>query len=520
MGNQENTKRVAKNTLFMFMRMILVMCVGFFTSRVVLETLGVSDYGIYNIVGSVVVFLSFFKNALNNATYRYLTFELGNGDRNRLQQTFVMAINAHTILAVSLWIVLELIGIWFLNNKLNIPADRLYAANWVFQFSLLTFVIEVIKTPFNSSIISHEQMSFYAYTSIVEVLLKLLTVYALLIGTFDKLILYSLLMLGVAAVMFIWYLIYCHRKFSETHYKFYWDSKMLKGFVSYSGWSLLVNGTDVTVQQSINVFFNLFNGVAANAAMGIAQQVNSHLNHFLSSFTTSFNPQIIKSYAQKDTTYFMSLILSTSKISYFLLFGIAFPVMLNIDFLLNIWLVNPPQMTATFLYFIIIYSLMDAVSAPLWNAVHATGNIRTHQILMSSIKILNIPIGYILLKEGLPLYSIVALYAGLNIVCCIVRAVYMQYLIRLSLKDYLGGVLLRSLIVSVIAIPLPLYYSIHHSGGWECLFISSLLFEIPYLFTVYFVGLSEKERGLFSNLILSKIPIVRKWAKLITNKNK
>lgn len=510
MNNQENTKRIAKNTFFMFMRMMLVMGVGFFTSRVILETLGIDDYGIYNIVGSVVVFLSFFQNALNNATYRYLTFELGSGNQERLRQTFAMAINAHVILAVLLWIILEFVGVWFLNNKLNIPVDRLYAANRAFQFSLLTFVVEVIKTPFNSSVISHERMSFYAYTSIVEVFLKLGVVYVLLIGNVDKLILYALLICLVSMVLFVWYAIYCYKNFSETHYKFYWEAKMLRSFVSYSGWSLLVNGTDVTVQQSINVFFNLFNGVAANAAMGIANQVNGILNRFLSSFTTSFNPQIIKSYAQKDFSYFTKLILSTSKISYFMLFGIAFPVMLNIDFLLKVWLVNPPQLASTFLRFILIYSLIDAISAPLWNAVHATGNIRIHQILMSSIKILNIPFGYILLKNDFPLYSIIALYAGLNAVCCIVRAFYMKHLIHLSLRSYLGGVLLRALLVSAMSVPLPLYYSTCVSNGWQCLFMSSVLFVLPYFFFIYTVGLSKKEKVLFSNIILSKLPIFRK----------
>lgn len=492
------------------MRMILVMCVGFFTSRVILETLGVDDYGIYNIVGSVVVFLSFFKNALNNATYRYLTFELGTGNKERLKQTFTMAINAHVILAVSLFFLLELLGVWFLNNKLNIPTERLYAANWAFQFSLFTFVVEIVKTPFNSSIVSHEQMNFYAYTSIVEVFLKLAIVYILLIGTLDKLILYAFLMLVVSIIMFLWYFIYCYRKYKETHYSFYWEPKMLRSFVSYSGWSLLVNGTDVTVQQCINIFFNLFNGVVANAAMGIANQVNNILNNFLSSFTTSFNPQIIKSYAQNDMGYFMRLILSTSKISYFLLFGISFPVMLNIDFLLNVWLVNPPPMAGTFLSFIIIYSLIDAISAPLWNAVHATGNIRTHQILMSSIKILNIPLGFIMLKNAFPLYSIVALYACLNIICCIVRAIYMKLLINLSLKDYIGGVLLRSLVVTIIPIPLPLYYSIHYTDNWEHLIISTLLFVLPYIIVIYMLGLSKKEKLLLSNMVLSKFSIYRK----------
>ena len=508
-NKQNNTERIAKNTMYMFIRMVLVMCVGFFTSRIVLETLGIDDYGIYNIVGSVVVFLSFFRNALDNATYRYLTFDLGKGNLKQLRKTFAMTINAHVILAFSIFIILEIIGIWFLNNKLNIPTTRIYAANWVFQFSLLTFLIEIIKTPFNSLIISHEKMNFYAYTSIIEVCLKLIIVYILLIGTFDKLILYSFLILVVAITMFLWYLSYCYKKFIEAHYKFFWNPQILKNFISYSGWSLIVNGADVSVQQCINIFFNLFNGVAANAAMGIANQVNNILRNFLSSFTTSFSPQIIKSYAQNNISYFQGLILSTSKISYLLLFGISFPLMLNIDFLLNIWLVTPPKLTATFLYYIIIYSLIDAISAPLWNAVHATGKIRVHQILMSSIKILNIPIGYILLKNGYPIYSIVAIYAILNGVCCIVRAIYMRYLIHLSLKSYLGGVICRSIIVSIITTPMPLYYSFHQKESLQTLIISTLLFIIPYIFIAYYIGLSQKEKNIVSNIIRSKIHLIK-----------
>lgn len=499
-NNQDNTKRIAKNTMYMFIRMALVMCVGFFTSRIVLNTLGVEDFGIYNIVGSVVIFLSFFRNALDNATYRYLTYDLGKGNLEQLKKTFAMTINAHILLAISLFIILECIGIWFLNNKLNIPTTRLYAANWVFQFSLFTFLIEILRTPFNSSIISHEHMNFYAYTSIVEVGLKLAIVYILLLGNLDKLILYSLLTLVVSLIMLIWYITYCLKHYKETHYQYYWNSATLKNFMSYSGWSLLVNASDITVQQCINIFFNIFGGVTANAAMGIANQVNSQLNKFLHSFTTSFNPQIIKSYAQNNFDYFMKLLLSTSKLSYFLLFSIAFPVMLNINFILKIWLIIPPALTPTLLYFIVIYSLIDALSAPLWNAVHATGKLKIHQILMSSIKIMNIPIAYLLLKNNFPLYTVIITYAFLNGLCCIVRALYMRYLIHLSLSDYFIKVIGRCLFVSLLSIILPLYYTSQSIEGWEQLLISTFLFLIPYLIFVYYIGLNKTEKLIISNL--------------------
>lgn len=502
---QENTARIAKNTFFMFIRMALVAVVGFFTSRVVLNTLGIEDFGIYNVVGSVIVFLSFFKQALNNATYRYLTYELGCGSCERLRKTFAMSLNVHVILAVVLFVILEIGGVWLLNTKLQIPAERLPAANWTFQLSLVCFAIEIVKTPYNSSVISHERMDFYAYTSIVEVLLKLSVVYLLVVAPFDKLVLYSFLLLLVAVVMLVWYIVYCVRKFPETAYKFHWDSSMCKNFTSYSGWSLLVNASDVTVAQSINIFFNIFSGVAVNAAMGVANQVNQQLNNFLATFTTSFNPQIIKSYAQKDYVYFMKLIFSTSKISYYLLFAVSFPIMLNIDFILKLWLGVPPEMTAVFLRYIIIYSLIDAFSAPLWNAVHATGYIRTHQILMSAIKLINIPLAYMMLKTGQPVYYAVALMAGLNGVCSIVRAVYMRSLISLNLAEYMIQVIGRIGIVTVISMPLPMYFRFNGSESWFTLFTSTTSFILPYLGVVYIMGLSKSERTIVKSLVMKRI---------------
>lgn len=485
---------------------MLVMCISFYTSRVVLNTLGIEDFGIYNIVGSVVVFLSFFKNALNNATYRYLTYELGAGNEGTLKRTFVMAINTHVILAIIMFVILEIVGVWFLNNRLNIPVDRMFAANWVFQFSILTFLIEIIKIPYNSSIISHEKMSFYAYTGIIEVLLKLGVIYILLIGDWDKLILYGVLLCTISVIMFIWYNIYCYHHFPETHYKYCWESKLIKKFASYSGWSLLVNASDVSVQQCINIFLNIFGGVTVNAAIGIANQVNGACNSFLTSFTTSYNPQIIKSYAQKDYSYFMKLILTASKASFFLLFAVAFPILINIDFILKFWLGTPPKMTADFLYFIIIYSLIDALSAPLWNAVHATGNIRIHQILMSFIKLINIPIGYFLLKNDFPLYSILAVYATLNGVCCVVRGIYMKNLIGLSLNQYFGGVIGRCILCTILSSLIPLLYKTKCIDiNWMQFLMSLILFYSLYVIIIYIFGLTKIEQTRLMDFIRTRI---------------
>lgn len=503
-SNQDKSKRIAKNTLFLFVRMALILCVGLFTSRVVLNTLGVEDFGIYNVVGSVVVLFSFLQAALTNATYRYFAFELGRGDPVQLKKTFAMAVNAHVILAVIVLVLCEIGGIWFLNHKLVIPEGRLEAANVAFHLSMLCFCLNVIKTPYNSAIIVHERMSFFAYTSIVEVLMKLGIVYMLVYFAMDKLILYAVLMFVVALILLMWYVVHCLRNFEECHYKFVWDGGLIKGMLKYSGWSVIVNAVDVSVNQSVLFFFNIFFGVVANAAMGVANQVNGHLTNFLNSFTQSYNPQIIKSYAAGEQNYFIKLIFSTSKISYFLLLMASMPIMLNIDFILDLWLKNPPNGSSTFVILVIAYALVDAYSAPLWTGVHATGNLKVHQILMSSIKILNIPLAYMLLKMGCPAWTALALKAGLNIVCSIIRPCYVKHLYGLPLSKYMAQVWGKVYLVTAVVLPLPIFLASRFEPSWTRIFITSSVFFVIFFPVVYGIGLNKEERVLVGEMILKK----------------
>ncbi len=504
-ADKNRTDKIAQNTLFMFIRMVIVAIIGFYTSRVVLNVLGVEDFGIYNIVGSIVVFLSFFKNALTNATYRHFTFELGTGNYDRLAKTFSMSLNVHVILAIILFIILEAVGPWIIGHKLSIPNERLNAAVTVFHFSLAVFCIEVVKTPYNSSIIAHEKMNFYALTSIIEVVLKLGIVFLLILLPLDKLILYSILLACVSVLMFGWYMVYCRRHFTETKYRMYWSMPMLKRLSSYAGWSMVVNAADVTVIQCINIFLNIFGGVVVNAAMGVANQVNSLVSNFLQTFTSAFNPQIIKTYAQQDYHYFMNLLFSTSKLSFFLFFMVAFPIALNIDYLLKVWLVNPPENTGIFVILIMAYSLFDSFSISLWNAVHATGNIKVHQLLVASIKILNIPLAYILLKEGMPVYAAVAIYAILNCVCSIVRILYLKRLIDFPVMKYLREVVARMVIVVFITVLLPLWSMSWNMSDLLHLIVSSGIFFILYFVTVYFLGLNVKEKNILNNMVLKRL---------------
>lgn len=505
MSNKDNSKRIAKNTLYLFFRMFLVLAVGLYTSRVVLETLGVEDYGLYNVVGSVVVLFAFLQQALNNATYRYLAYGIGQGNLDSLRNTFSMAINAHLILVGIIFLLSETFGLWFLHNKLIIPEDRMYAANFAFQMSILCCCVNIIKTPYNSSIIAHEKMNFYAYTSIIEVVLKLLIVFLLQKGNYDKLMLYSFLTLVVMVIMLLWYYVQCKHSFSECRYQKHWDSSLIANMVRYSGLSIIVNMVDVCVNQSIVFFFNIFFGLVANAALGIANQVNSQLTSFLDSFTQSYGPQIIKSYASGDKTYFMKLIFSSSKFSYYLLLLVSLPVMLNIDFILELWLKNPPENTGMFFGVIILYSLVDAYSAPLWTGVHATGNIKVHQIIMASIKVLNIPLAYLLLKLGCPAWTAIILKVVLNIICSIARPCYVHKLYGLPLLRYFREVLGVIYFTTALIVPIPFYVATLMQDGWNKLFATSVIFMVISLPVMYYVGLNSMEKQLLVNAVSFKI---------------
>lgn len=504
-STQDNSKRIAKNTLYLFFRMFFVLAVGLYTSRVVLETLGVEDYGLYNVVGSIVVLFGFLQQALNNATYRYLAYGIGVGDKEVLRNTFSMAINAHLILVGIILLLSETLGLWFLYNKLVIPIERMDAAIFAYQMSILCCCVNIIKTPYNSSIIAHEKMNFYAYTSIIEVVLKLLIVYLLIIGDFDKLKLYSFLILVVTLLMLLWYYLQCKKLFPECHYRKHWDGSLISNMVKYSGLSIIVNLVDVSVNQSIVFFFNIFFGLVANAALGIANQVNSQLTNFLNSFTQSYGPQIIKSYASGDKKYFMNLMFSSSKFSYYLLLLVSVPVLLNIDFILNLWLKNPPENASTFFMVVIWYSLVDAYSAPLWTGVHATGNIKGHQILMASIKILNIPLAYIMLKFGSPAWTALLLKVVLNVICSVVRPCYVRKLYGLPLAKYFKDVFGMIYLSTVIMLPLPFYLAHRMENGWSKLCLTSMLFVAIAMPVIYIIGFNAKEKKLIRNIVQNKI---------------
>jgi O-antigen/teichoic acid export membrane protein len=480
------------------------MGVSLYTSRIILNTLGVKDFGIYNIAGGVVILFSFLNSAMTSATQRFLNFVTGQNLNTEVNRVFSMSMTAHFSIALTVIVLSETVGLWFLNTQMNIPAERMNAANWVYQFSILTFCIQIIRVPYNASILAYEKMSFYAFVSIAEVTLKLVIVFLLLYFGWDKLKLYSVLTCGISFVILIFYKLYCNGAFTTCRYNFIWDIELYKKLMRFSGWSLFGSLANMGAQQGLNILLNIFYGVSVNAAMGIANQVSSAINGFVSNFQVAFNPQIIKSYALNDQKYFMNLIFQSSKFSYYLLFFLSLPILINTNFIFELWLKNVPEYSVTFCRLIILFMLIDAISAPLWMSVQATGNIRNYQILMGSLILLNLPLAYVALKMGCEPQSILIVRVIINLLTFFVRIFYLKPRIGLPTLRYIREVVLVVTLVSLMALPLPLLVN-HYIFNLKGLITSTLVSLFSAGFFIYIIGLSKKERDFIFSFISSKV---------------
>lgn len=400
MSNQtsDNNKRIAKNTLLLYFRMLFMMVVSLYTSRVVLNTLGVVDFGINNVVGGVITMLGFLTGSLGAASSRYITYDLGKGDMSMMKRTFGNIKSIHYILAGIILLVGETIGLWFMTTQLQIPAERETAAFWVYQFSIFSSIMSVISVPYNATIIAHEKMSAFAYITIVDAVLKLLIVYLLVILPFDKLIMYAMLFFCIQAFDRIVYFSYCTRHFEETHTKCCRDKKLFKEIFVFAGWTMNGNLAAIGYTQGLNILLNMFFGPTVNAARGIAVQVQNICQQFCSNFQMALNPQLTKSYAQGDLTAMHSLLIKSSKFSFYILFFIALPLMYEAPLVLKLWLGIVPEHTVSFLRLIMVVGLLYTLSNPIVVSIHAVGKLKKFQLIEGSMLLLILPISYILLK--------------------------------------------------------------------------------------------------------------------------
>lgn len=501
----ENNKRIAKNTMYLYMRMFVILVVSLFTSRVILQVLGASDYGIYNIIGGVVVLFSFINGALTAATQRYLNFYIGRKDQQKTHDVFCMSMNIYIVLSGIFLVLAETVGLWFVNTQLNIPEGRMYAANWIYQFTVFSFMLNLTRIPYNASLIAYEKMDFYAYLSLLDVILKLGIVYLLYVSPIDKLIAYGFLFMLTDLVDNIIYRIYCKRKFTTASYHWIWNKSLFKELLSFSSWSLFGNAANVFVQQGLNILVNIFYGVTLNAALGVANQVASKVVQFFSNFQTAFNPQIVKYYAEGKKEEFFKLIYRSSRLSYYLMFIVSFPLMLKIDDVLNLWLVDVPKFTGIFCQLILVFYLIEAVTGPLWMSVQATGKIKTYQLLVSIVNFINLPVIYICLKVGFPVWTVWAVRIVIDIAIYIVRCIYLKINLGMPLYQYYKEVLQPVLLVTVISLPLPILFEENIRGYWINLFGSLSLSVICAFFAIVYLGLKKNEREKIKSLVEAKL---------------
>ncbi len=502
MPSSSNNKRIAKNTIFLYSRMIVVMLVSLYTSRIVLELLGEADYGIYNIVGGVVIMVAFIRNSMSNAIQRYMSFSLGKKD-DKISSILGNSIIAYLLLTIFILILAETVGLWFVNHKLNIPNGSMFATNIVYQLSILAFIINVFRVPFEATVISFEKMSFYAYLSIIETVLNLGVVFLLMILGGNKLINYSVLMVIVPFGTNLAFQIYVRKKLN-CRVTFAYDKGLLKELFSYSGWSMLGSIANIFASQGGNILINMFFGVTLNAAFGLAAKVNASISSLVSSFQTAFRPQIVKLYANNDTLELFSLCMKTSKFSYYILLLLILPISVNINLLLGLWLTEVPPYTGMFCILFLIYSLIDAIQSPITYLITATGKIKVYEIWLSSLLFLNIPISYIFLKLDYPPITVLIIYVSINFVTAIIRTIYAKGFVGFPSNRYLNDVIKPTVLVTIISIILCNLINNIIATSIISSILAMVIEFIGITGIVYGCGLSQSERE-FMRLKISKL---------------
>lgn len=492
-------KRIAKNTVVLYLRMIVLALIHLYTSRLVLSALGVDDFGIYNAVGGFVAMFSLLSGALNNAIGRYITFELGRGDIAKLKEVFSSSVTVQILLALGIVVISEAIGVWFLNTQMNIPDGRIVAANWVFQFSLLTFAVNLISVPYNACIIAHEKMTAFAYISILDVILRLLAVMLLFLMGADHLILYSILLLVVAVLVRIIYGAYCSYNFAECHYSFSYNKELIKNMTSLASWNMLGSSSTVLNSHGVNILMNLYFGVGANAARGLATQVSHAVTQFVHSFTTAVNPQITKSYAKGDLKYSMSLAMISSKYSFYLMLLMVVPLCVETPAILKIWLVEVPEYAVLFVRLTLVMAIIPTLSVSLYTLALATGHIKKYQIVIGSLSLSSFFFVYLAYKAGLSVEYAYYINIIINIIILLARVKILSDMVGLNQKEYFKRVIYPALIVAVAVTAILYNFKLFFSYAGFFGFSISVTFSILITLTIiYFLGLKSYERDKFT----------------------
>lgn len=486
--------------------MAFTLVVSLYTSRVVLKYLGVSDFGIFEVVGSITTSLSFLITSMTLASQRFLNFTLGKNDDAKVSKVFSTALNIHFGISLGLLILAETAGLYFLNYHLNIPESRITAANIVYQFAIGNMLLGIIFIPYNALIIAHEKMSFIAGISIVNAILRLLIVYMLVIIAADKLIVYAALAFAVCVIVQFSYAFYCWRHFKDhSKYKFEHDSALFKEMVSFSGWCTFGGITAISKSQAINFILNIFHGVTLNTAMGIANRVAEATNQLVASFQTASNPQIVKQYSSGEFDSLSTLVIRVSKFSYFLMLLVSIPLLLNTEFIFKIWLVEVPEYATEFVKWMILFVLTDSIAGPQWMSILATGKVRNYYLIESAITALNVPLCiFVLYYHYSPVYVFIVRFA-INLVVLLWRAVYMQNKIMLPFSRYLKKVIAPIITVSLAAGAISLAAAGIPVQGFIRFFLLSAISMTAVSAATWILGFDPNERKACKELILGKL---------------
>ncbi len=503
---QNANKKIAKNTMFLYIRMLFSMLIALYTSRIILNTLGFVDYGLYNVIVGVITLFTFLNGALGTSTSRFLTFELGKNDTRRLQQVFNSSFYIHLGIALIIVLIAETIGLWIVNHQLTIPEDRLYACNIVYQFVIITAALSIIQVPLTAMIISHERIKVYAIVGVFDTILKLCIAISLAYFSYDKLIVFSFFQMLISISIYIFYYTYSKKKFQGIRIDLKFNKGVCREMLGYSMWNLLGSSAVMLKEQGINILINIFFGPAVNAANAIAYQVNQAVSNFSSNFIIAINPQIIKSYANEEREKAKELIFRGGRFSFFLLMIIFIPILLETETILQIWLKNAPEYSNILTRLVIILALIECFIYTIGSAIQAVGRIKYYQIVISGTLLLNFPLSYIAYKQGANPEIALVISIILSFITVYIRLFFLKRYLGISVKEYLNEVILNALLVLFASLFIPFLFHQFMNSGFIRLLAVTATSVLSSIIFIYLIGLRNNEKKLVI-LYLKKIRI-------------
>lgn len=489
-----NNKRIAKNTILLYVRTFLVMVISLYTSRVILQVLGVEDYGVYQVVGGMVAMFAVISQSLSSAISRFITYEIGSGNTERLNSVFSTSRVVQLVIAIIVVIVGEIVGLWFLYTHMQIPDGRMEAANWVLQLSLISFVVNLLSIPYNACLIAHEHMKMYAYVSIVEALGKLGICFMIMASPIDKLVYYALLLMLLSVIIRIIYTIYCRSYFCECKSPLHFHRNVFKEMFGFAGWSFYTNTNFLLNTQGVNMLINVFFGVTFNAARGLANQVEGAVIQFVNSFTTAINPQITKSYAAGDKMEMYTLVCRGAKFSFFLMYLMALPLIFEADTVMHIWLTVVPEKTVLFVQLSLILGMFDCFGSTSVTACMATGKIKKYSLVIGTLGLLEFPLVWIAFAAGGAIELAYYLYIVVKAVVIIVRMLLMRGMVGMPVRMYLSRGLMPIVIVAIVAAIPSVIVTMSMPQGYLRLIVSIVVGVLSVGLAALYLGMTIGER--------------------------